>query len=241
MEKIGEIRFIRRYPVKSMMGEDLKEAMIESSGLVGDRVYAFIDDRNDDKKFPWMTARQAHEFLLYKPRFVSHASEISESEVVVTCPDGKEYSVTDGNFENHLEKKHGYEMSLKHDKNGCFDARPISLFSLQTAKKLEEETKLEHLSHLRFRANLYASWDNGEPFYEDKLLDKSLQIGEILQIRIVKKDSRCIIPTLDPRTSISSPVVLETIKKSHGGYAGVYAEVERPGLAKVGDEIRLLE
>ncbi len=239
MEEIGQIKFIRRYPVKSMMGEDLNEATIEISGIVGDRIYAFVDDKLKGNSFHWMTARQAPEFLLHKPRFAAH-NKAGLPGVVVICPDGREYSVVDKSFEEYLEAKYGYEISMKHSSRGCFDARPISLLSMQTVRQLEKETKLDYLAHERFRANFYADWSNDQPFYEDELLEKTLQIGERVRIRIVKKDSRCVIPTLDPETSVASPVVLETIQKRHKGRTGVYAEVEETGTVRLGDRVVLV-
>ena len=56
MERIGAISSIRRYPVKSMAGEELEEARVTFAGLAGDRVYAFIETENRTS-FPWMTAR----------------------------------------------------------------------------------------------------------------------------------------------------------------------------------------
>lgn len=67
-----------------MEGEDLTSAALKSYGMVGDRVYAFIIDQNRNPRFPWMTARDANEMLLFKPTF------LSDKEIVVKSPDGKE-------------------------------------------------------------------------------------------------------------------------------------------------------
>jgi uncharacterized protein YcbX len=40
---LGSIVSLWRYPVKSMMGEELNAAEVTKSGLVGDRAYALID------------------------------------------------------------------------------------------------------------------------------------------------------------------------------------------------------
>ena len=41
--EMGKVASLWRYPVKSMQGEELTEAEITPHGLLGDRVYAFID------------------------------------------------------------------------------------------------------------------------------------------------------------------------------------------------------
>ena len=45
---LGSIVSLWRYPVKSMMGEELNAVEVTKGGLVGDRVYALID--NSDRK-----------------------------------------------------------------------------------------------------------------------------------------------------------------------------------------------
>jgi uncharacterized protein len=40
----GSVLSVLRYPVKSMMGEELTAADVRESGLIGDRGYALIDN-----------------------------------------------------------------------------------------------------------------------------------------------------------------------------------------------------
>ena len=40
---IGAVASLRRYPVKSMLGEPLTEAVIGAGGVAGDRVLALLD------------------------------------------------------------------------------------------------------------------------------------------------------------------------------------------------------
>ena len=234
LKLLGHVKYIRRYPVKSMKGEDLEQARIESSGIEGDRTYAFIDVNSKNKTFPWMTSRQAHEMLLYDPRFTESGT------IQVKCPDGRLFSLTDIEFKDYLERKYGYKLSLKYDRQShCFDSKPISLIGLDTVRSLGKETLLA-LDHRRFRANLYVEFEERTPFYEDALVGSTLQIGDSVRIKVVKKDSRCVIPTLDPLTSKSSPIVLETIQKKHGGCAGVYSFVEQEGIVKEGYRVSLV-
>jgi uncharacterized protein len=41
--EIGKVASLFRYPVKSMMGEELSEADVTQYGVLGDRTYALID------------------------------------------------------------------------------------------------------------------------------------------------------------------------------------------------------
>ena len=42
--QVGTVSELRRYPVKSMLGEQLTRAPITERGVVGDRTYALVDD-----------------------------------------------------------------------------------------------------------------------------------------------------------------------------------------------------
>ena len=240
-KQIGVVVRLRRYPIKSMRGEDLSEARVFSSGVEGDRRFAFVVDEYSNTMHPWMTARHANEMLLYEPN-LSYDKE--SDDVDVLSPEGEKFSVSDGTLEKDLEQRFGRGLSLRHDRAGCFDSKPLSLIGVETIRDLSRETGLD-LQLERFRANVYVDWDEKKPFYEDELIDKNLIVtrqgsidsAEAVKLRLVKKDSRCVIPTLDPVTARPSPEVLEVIQASHGGCAGVYAVVEKEGTARVGDSI----
>src|SRR5579872_508719 len=136
MEEIGSVKHICRYPVKSMRGEDLDEVIVSTNGIVGDRVYAFVDNDAPDERFPWMTARQANEMLLMKPSFVSIPSDVQ-----IEFEDQKQqFAIKDESLEKLLEERYGYNLHLKFDTDGIFDSKPISLFGLDTMRELEKET-----------------------------------------------------------------------------------------------------
>jgi len=53
---LGSVVSLRRYPIKSMMGEELNAAEITDQGLLGDRAYALVD-RSDGKVASAKTAK----------------------------------------------------------------------------------------------------------------------------------------------------------------------------------------
>jgi|SRR5579875_2908510 len=236
MEQIGRLKRLRRYPVKSMMGEDLKLAHISQSGVEGDRVFAYVDNKSTNEKFPWMTARQKHEMILFKPRFLDGSSY---SRVEVTTPEGEKFTLPDSRFEEYLEKRFGYDLTLKHSEAGIKDMRPLSLLGLHTIRSLQEECRTD-LRIERFRANFYVDWNNSKPFFEDELVGRTLQIGKDVIMKIDKKNSRCVIPTLDPRSAEQFPEILENIQRNHQGCFGVYAVPEKGGIVELDDPIYLL-
>ena len=73
MEQLGTVETICRYPVKSMAGEDVAAAFAGFGGIMGDRVYAFVRE-GGTKGFPWLTAREREELVLYRPSFRAGAA-----------------------------------------------------------------------------------------------------------------------------------------------------------------------
>jgi uncharacterized protein YcbX len=56
---VGRVESLWRYPVKSMRGEELREAYLTAKGVYGDRRYAFLST-GARKDFPYFTAREQH-------------------------------------------------------------------------------------------------------------------------------------------------------------------------------------
>jgi uncharacterized protein YcbX len=228
--------------VKAMAGEDLQEVRVTYAGLVGDRVYAFVENENRSS-FPWMTGRLGQEMILYRPRFVA-APAAAEAHppaekyaTEVTTPEGEAFRLEDSRFTRHLESRFGRSLHLRFSERSMQDACPVSVIGLRTVDALGEEAGLA-LDHRRFRANFYVEWESAEPFYEDRLVGRTLEIGEEVAVVVVKKDGRCKIITLDPETAAPAPQVLETVARHHGGCTGVYASVLREGIVRAGDAVR---
>jgi uncharacterized protein len=68
MSVMGRVESVWRYPVKSMRGEELPEIFAGFAGFYGDRLFAFKSTATP-AGFPYLTGREAHEMLLYRPRF----------------------------------------------------------------------------------------------------------------------------------------------------------------------------
>ena len=244
MERIGTLATLRRYPVKGMAGEDVTAARVTFAGIVGDRVYAFVDEQ-DQSTFPWMTARKSREWLLLRPRFLDPPPVEEEIPVLeryaaeVLTPEGEKFAAGDANFTQYLERRFGHSLRPRFSERSMTDAAPVSIFGLATVRGLSEETGLA-LDPRRFRANFYVRWECDEPFYENQLVGRALRIGEQVTVHAVKKDGRCVIITLDSETAERSPVVLEKVAREHDGCAGVYAAVLREGIVRADDPVYLV-
>jgi len=240
VERIGTLVRLRRYPVKGMAGEDLEAARVTFAGLVGDRVYAFLD-RQGPADFPWMTSRKGRDMILFRPRFLAPAPVddgifSADYATEVTTPEGRKARVDDPEFTRLLEQRFGRALELRQSERCMTDAYPVSVLGMATVGALEEETGMV-LNPLRFRANFYVQWESKEPFFEDQFVGRELRIGESVTIQIVKKDGRCVMITLDPETAEPSPVVLEKVVRGHAGCMGVYGAVLREGIVRANDAV----
>jgi uncharacterized protein len=243
LDRIGTLTSLHRYPVKSMAGEKLAGARVTFAGLIGDRVYAFVDTDNKSS-FPWMTARQARDWLLFQPRFLDPPAieeEIPGADryaAEVVSPQGEKFTVGDASFTQFLEQRFNRSLRFRFSERSMTDAAPVSVIGLATVRALSEETGLT-LDPRRFRANFYVRWERDEPFFEDQLVGRALRIGEDVTIQFVKKDVRCVMITLDPDTAAPSPIVLEKVTHQHDRCTGVYAAVLREGVVRAGDPVYL--
>lgn len=262
MTVIGHIDSVWRYPVKSMKGEELDQAFLSFSGLYGDRIYA-LKSASAPAGFPYHTGREQEEMILYAPRFLDGAAaarpinlEAADSiapgitplfadrqafAVQVKAPDGKVFDIEDPSLLADLKSRLDVDESLEliYSERALTDCRPISLFSLQTARQLADEIESE-VDARRFRANLYANFLSEAGFAENELVGRRIRIGDKAEVNILETDPRCKMITLDPDTAESKPRLLRRIYEVHDGRAGLYAAVLVEGTVKPGDRITVL-
>jgi uncharacterized protein YcbX len=130
-------------------------------------------------------------------------------------------------------------LSLLRSDRALTDCGPLSLFSIQTARQLSQDTGAD-LDKRRFRANVYLDISSQNAFKEDEFVGRTLRIGARTEIAVLKRDSRCKMITLDPDTGQANPEVMRHLARSRDGKAGVYAAVLVEGTIRPGDEIILL-
>jgi uncharacterized protein YcbX len=229
------------YPVKSMAGIPVQEAYVGLDGILGDRLYSFVRaERAASNSFPWMTARESARMLLYKPRFTQLPTpEQPEPPVQVRTPEGPEREVNDPVLREELASQAREPLFLLKSARGIFDCQHVSVFSLASVGALAAEAGCP-VDPRQFRANVYMEPVSGQPFDEEKWPGYLLQLGSEVLTGVTQRDPRCMMVNLDPETGKQDPRVLRAIAKAHQGQAGIYANVVRPGVIRVGDPIRLV-
>jgi uncharacterized protein len=261
MSIIGKVDSVWRYPVKSMRGEELEEAFAGFSGIYGDRLFAFKSSASP-KGFPYFTAREQRRLLQYRPHFrypdkAARPINLTESEsmganpvsadpselmVDVEAPNGKTLGIDDPDLmeilRTDIDQKH--QLTLMRSERALTDCRPVSIFSLQSARQLEEETGVP-VDKRRFRANVYVDLASSGGFAENDFVGRSLRIGPKVVLKILERDARCVMITLDPDTTEKTPEILKKVAQAHEGMAGVYGAVMVEGMLHKGDPVEVLD
>ena len=263
MTIIGKVESLWRYPVKSMRGEELDEAFAGYAGVYGDRLFAFKSSANH-RGFPFFTGRDKRQMIRYRARFrypekAAHPINVGEAEklspninpvsanpaelmVDVETPDGKTFAIDDPalieTLRGGLEDKH--QLTLLRSDRAMTDCRPLSIFAVQTARRLGEETGVA-VDKRRFRSNIYVDLTTSDGFAEDGLVGRSLRIGSKAVVAILQRDARCMMITLDPDTGEKEPAILKKVAQAHEGMAGVYGAVMVEGMIHKGDPVELLD
>ena len=159
MKIIGTVASLWRYPVKSMRGEELDAAFMGFAGVYGDRLFAFRSAASPTG-FPYLTGREQHEMLRYRPRFRSpekaaQPPNLSEAEriapglnpiyadaadlmVDVETPSGEILAIDHPTLLRRLGDGIGerHALRLVRSDRALTDCRPVSLLSVQTVQQL---------------------------------------------------------------------------------------------------------
>jgi uncharacterized protein YcbX len=101
---VGRVSSIRRYPLKSMLGEELETVALDQRGVVGDRRYALIDDETGKVVSAKRPRRWGRMFEL--------TGRTAEDGPVVAFPDGEEVALGDPKLSVRLGEFFGRPVSV---------------------------------------------------------------------------------------------------------------------------------
>jgi uncharacterized protein YcbX len=203
-----------RYPVKTLAGEPLQEAELTANGIPGDRI---VHVRGPEGV---RTSRRQHLLLGLKGTL---------------GPDGDPLvngMPWDGAEARALVQQAGGEDAwlAAYDGPGRFDILPLLVATDGAVAEFGRDIR-------RLRPNILIDGVKG--------MDEVTWEGAELHIAraVVRLDSlrgRCPMTTVDPDTLVRDPEVLRDIGRRFGGRLALNAEVMRPGVVRVGDEVTLV-
>jgi len=201
-----------RYPVKSMAGERLEEALVTRDGIAGDRIVHVEDGRGRV-----VTART-------HPRLLSlHGRLAADGEPVI---DGHPWSTAEAAAA--VRSVAGNDARLvRWDGPERFDVLPLLVATDGAIDALGVDGR-------RLRPNLVVSGVSG--LAERQWPGRTLRIGEVV-IELVKLRGRCVMTTYDPDTQVQDVGVLRRIAQEFGGRMALDSAVLEGGRIAVGDTV----
>lgn len=258
---VGRVAEIRRYPVKSMQGEQPVRAAVGPGGLDGDRRFAVIDTGTGRVA----SAKQPRKWA----GLLGLRAELRDGVLVVTSPDGSEYRSDRDHLDAVLSGLLGRPVSLRDlppasaaievrwpdvpwltnsgsesvedlPAGSFFDLAPLHLLTTATLARFRELAPRSDFDPRRFRPNVVIETvPSLTGFVETGWVGKSLVIGGV-PIAVTSPCSRCVMTTLALPGLPPDQQVLRAAAAHAGAVSGVYATTDRGGTIAVGDAVRLV-
>jgi len=220
---LGTVAVLRRYPVKSMLGEDLRACDVTGRGLAGDRVLGLVH-RETGKVASAKNPRLWRALL--------RLAAVSGPDVKITFPDGSAIASTDPGIDAALSQFLGHSVTLTGTpppdatldradpeqvlRDGIeapvraevlhlgdaspagtfFDFAPLHLLTTSTLDRIGEFSPRGSVELERYRPNVVIR-TAAPGFTENDWTGRDLRIGNDLAIRVMARSPRCAIPTLE--------------------------------------------
>jgi MOSC domain-containing protein len=267
----GKVVSIWRYPVKSMLGEELNSSYVTEHGLIGDRVYALIDEETGkvvSAKNPskWGKLFDFRSAFIDPPQVVDNIPPVR-----ITFPDGTHIFSNQNEMNYTLSKVLGREVKLIRNSlekpiyeeywpnieglaqrekttdeamppQSFFDIAVVHILTTSTINRLREFYAKGRFEIRRFRPNIVVeSLSEETDFIENLWVGKNITIGEEILLKVIQPCTRCVMITL-PQSDLPKDLgILKTVAKYNQVNVGVYASVYRGGTIRRGDSVRIEE
>lgn len=252
--QVGTVGEIWRYPVKSMGGERLEEALVGPEGIPGDRGLGVVDTATG-KVLSGKTVA----------RLLGVAARWNEGLVRFGGGPLDGASSADDDIDDRLSSWLGRAVQLRAPAPGervPFDLPddpddPTGMVEIETpAGRFFDSRSTLHLlsdaslraasaSHpdgdwhpARFRPNLLVEID-GVGFAEDGFVERRLRIGEV-EATVRKVAARCVLVVQEQPGLPRDSAVFRSLVRDHGGTLGIYVDPRTSGRVRVGDAVELV-
>jgi uncharacterized protein len=263
---LGSLVSLHRYPVKSMMGEDLNAVHVTQRGIFGDRPYALCDTETG-KVVSAKNPRKWPNMFSYRAAYVSPPAVGSAVPPVrVTLPDGglavssgpdfaRALSATLGRpvtlltapLENPQLEEYWPDMEELANRDVVtdeampqgmfFDLAVLHVLTTGTLDRLREINSHSRFEPRRFRPNLIIDTGDQKGFVENDWIGKVIAIGSEVRIQVSRLCQRCVMTTLAQGDLPKDTEVLKTVARHNNASVGAYASVVQTGTIRIGDTV----
>ena len=267
--ELGSVVSLWRYPVKSMMGEELNATEVTERGLLGDRAYALVDS-SDGKVATAKNPRKWPRLFDFRANLIEQARVSAKVlPVRITLPNGTTITSDDNDLNQILSKALDRQVTfgtaqraavnaeeywpdmegLDHrdtvtdftlPEETFFDCAMVHLLTTATLDRLRELYPQGRFEVPRFRPNIVVQLVSGEKsFAENVWVGHTLAIGDQVRLNITGPCGRCVMTTLAQGDLPKDPGILRTAAQHNQVNVGVYASVVRGGAIRRSDRVRM--
>jgi uncharacterized protein YcbX len=265
---IATLSSLWRYPIKSMMGEEINAASITTHGLFGDRAMALVDSETG-KVASAKNPRKWPTFFSYRAAYTfppDLAAPLPPARV--TLPNGSTILTSDTDFNAAISASLGRPVTLISsapktaqleeywpDMEGLahrdhvtdealpegtfFDLALLHILTTSTIDALRAAYPQGRFEPRRFRPNLILDTTGLSGFVENSWIGRTLSIGDNVLLKITGPCPRCVMTTLPQGDLPKDPGILKTAATHNNVQVGVYATVLLPGPITRGDAVAL--
>jgi uncharacterized protein len=267
--ELGSVVSLWRYPVKSMMGEELNAAAVTEGGLLGDRAYALLDSSTGKvvsakhpRKWPNLfdfraafvepprTGAKIPPVRIALPNGTTLTSEQRDLNQVLTNALGRAVTLATAAPETPSLEEYWPDMEgLAHRETVTEEAIPAGRFFDLAVTHVLTTATIDRLRDLypqgrfevrRFRPNIVVQPSSGEKgFVENAWIGHTLAIGDQVRLNVTGPCPRCVMTTLSQGDLPRDPGILRTAAQHNQVNVGAYAAVGRGGTIRRGDPLRL--
>jgi len=265
-EDIGTVVALWRYPVKSMMGEELNAADLTERGVLGDRAYALLDIESG-KVASAKNPRKWPNLFDHRASFVEPPTrDQAMPPVRITLPDGTMLRSDEPDVHRRLTAELGRAVTLTaaapsdpeleeywpnieglahHDlvtdeampQGTFFDLSVLHMLTTATLNRLREVYPQGRFEPRRFRPHIIIDASPAEGFVENDWIGKTLSLGAKVRAHVTGGCPRCVMTTLPQADLPKDPGILRTAAQHNDVHVGVYADVIIGGSVRRGDRV----
>jgi uncharacterized protein YcbX len=218
---------LRRYPVKSMGGEDLDAVAVDTRGLAGDRWWAVVDEEGR-----LASGKDSRRFRRRDAVFGYAAATGPEGVVVARGDQG--WTIGDPALDRELSSvMRAAVRVLPEQQTPHQDGGQVSLVSTATLRWCAERWGDEP-DVRRLRINVLVEAE--EPFVEETWVGRTLEVGTA-RLVVAEQIPRCRMIDLAQDGVTPTTRWLGPLSAERGMDLGVYATVGRAGRVAVGDAV----
>lgn len=249
--RIGTIKQIWRFAVKSMAGEQLDVCTVGMRGIPGDRGWTVRDETAGKlatgSRFPLLMRCTAHYREPPVNGFVPHVdmrlpdgtqigSDLSDVNARLTALLGKSVSLCPLPIDSSEQSA----IQLNSARGTYFDVAPIHVLTSASLAEMKRIDPSADWDVRRFRPNFFVETDAGiEGLVDAEWGGRKLRIGEV-ELLCELPCERCAMTIQAQQDLPKDESIFRTIVKEANTNLGAYASVIRPGEVRTGDVVELI-